>query len=287
MTNARKRKPALDSIIQAVDNLPPFPKVVSKVIPLLRNFAPVEEIESVIKYDQAITARVLAISRSPYYARRYKIRSLKDAIIVLGQRQLIEIILMSSAAHFLRGKAEGYDLREGELWEHSVAASILSQSIAETIGRKRALTIYTAGLLHDVGKVVLNQQVADYMDSIYMLIKEKGISFLEAEEEIIGVNHQVLGSLMARRWRFPKEVEVGIRYHHSPFDASVHQDIAAIVYAANRIVSSVGIGTSAIDFLQPGHDEVFARLKITQAMIDRFMVEILEAMEATRKFIGV
>lgn len=278
-------KPALDEILRAVDRLPPFPKVVTRVIPLLRAMAPISEIEAVIRYDQAITARVLSIARSPFFARRYKIRSLRDAIIFLGQRQLVEIILMACSAHYFRGQLRSYDLREGELWAHSVATALLSQIIAEDLQRQRALTIYTAGLLHDIGKTVLDRQVPDYFDTIYLLLQDRQITFLEAEREVIGINHQDLGSLIAHRWNFPSEVQVGIRFHHNPLDAKQHQDLAAILYAANRIVHSIGIGVSAGDFLQPDADEILQKLGITQDRIDAYFLKIIEAMEDARSFL--
>ncbi|MGQ9669810.1 MAG: HDOD domain-containing protein [Desulfosoma sp.] len=278
-------KPALDEILRAVDRLPPFPKVVTRVIPLLRAMAPINEIEAVIRYDQAITARVLSIARSPFFARRYKIRSLRDAIIFLGQRQIVEIILMACSAHYFRGQLRSYDLREGELWAHSVATALLSQIIAEDLQRQRALTIYTAGLLHDIGKTVLDRQVPDYFDTIYLLVRERQITFLEAEREVIGINHQDLGALIAHRWNFPSEVQVGIRFHHSPLDAKHHQDVAAILYAANRIVHSIGIGVSAGDFLQPDADEVLQKLGITQDRMDAYFLKVIEAMEDARSFL--
>ncbi|MGQ9484324.1 MAG: HDOD domain-containing protein [Desulfosoma sp.] len=278
-------KPALDEILRAVDRLPPFPKVVTRVIPLLRAMAPINEIEAVIRYDQAITARVLSIARSPFFARRYKIRSLRDAIIFLGQRQIVEIILMACSAHYFRGQLRSYDLREGELWAHSVATALLSQIIAEDLQRQRALSIYTAGLLHDIGKTVLDRQVPDYFDTIYLLVRERQITFLEAEREVIGINHQDLGALIAHRWNFPSEVQVGIRFHHSPLDAKHHQDVAAILYAANRIVHSIGIGVSAGDFLQPDADEVLQKLGITQDRMDAYFLKVIEAMEDARSFL--
>ncbi len=280
-------KPALDEILRAVDRLPPFPKVVTRVIPLLRSMAPIADIEAVIRYDQAITARVLSIARSPFYARRYKIRSLRDAIIFLGQRQLVEIILMACSAHYFRGQLRAYDLREGELWAHSVATALLSQIIAEDLQRQRVLTIYTAGLLHDIGKTVLDRQVPDYFDTMYLLVKDRRIPFLEAEREVIGINHQDLGALIAHRWNFPPEVQVGIRFHHNPLEAKHHQDVAAILYAANRIVHSLGIGVSAGDFLQPDADEVFQKLGITQERLDAYLLKIIEAMEDTHGFLNL
>ncbi len=278
-------KPALDDLLRAVDKLPPFPKVVTRVIPLLRQMAPLDKIEAVIRYDQAITARVLAIARSPFYARRYKIRSLRDAIIVLGQRQLVEILLMACSAHYFRGRTPSYDLREGELWAHSVATALMSEIIAEQLGRRRVLTIYTAGLLHDIGKTLLDRQVPDYFDSIFLLIQQQKIYFLEAETEVIGINHQDLGAIIAHRWNFPPEVQAGIRYHHNPLRAKKHQDVPAILYVANRLVNSIGIGASAGDFLQPDADEIIERLGITQEMIDSFQMKIIEALEEAKSLL--
>jgi putative nucleotidyltransferase with HDIG domain len=278
--------PILNDILASAEKLPPFPDVVGKVMPLLKRMAPVSEIESVIRYDQAITAKVLSLSQSAYYSRRHAISSLRDAIVFLGQDQLIQVILSACANRFLDKKVDGYDLREGEAWQHAVAVAIMSELVAQRLGLDDTLTIYTAALLHDIGKTVLSLFVDRYSDSILQLVRNENMRFLDAEREIFGIDHQQLGATIARRWRFPPEVVTAIGFHHRPREVEEHRDIVSTVYVANRMVSGMGIGSGMDGFLQPNHDQVFSDLGITSRMVEKLMADLFEALETLRLFLA-
>jgi putative nucleotidyltransferase with HDIG domain len=275
----------LEDVLASARKLPPFPDVVGKLLPLIQKMAPLNEIEAVIKYDQAITAKVLALSQSPYYARLHPIRSLRDAMLWLGQRQLIQVITVACSARYFKGDGSGYDLREGELWQHSVGVALMAEMVAQRTGLQDIFTVYTAALLHDIGKTLLNLHVNNYFDVILPLIQKEKIRFVDAERLLFGIDHQELGATIARRWRFPAEVVAAIGYHHYPREAKKNRDVAATVYVANRMVSAMGIGCGVDGFLQPNQDEVFVELGITPRMVEQFMANLLEALEETKTFL--
>ena len=276
----------LEKVLASAERLPPFPNVIGKLMPLIEKMAPVNEIEAVIKYDQVITARVLALSQSPYYARRQSVHSLRDAIICLGQRQLIQVITIACSARYFRGDGSGYDLREGELWQHSVAVALMAEMVAQRTGLRDIFTVYTAALLHDIGKTLLNLHVSNYFDTILPLIQKQKMRFVDAERQVFGIDHQELGATIAQRWRFPSEVVTSIGYHHYPKEAKENRDLAATVYVANRMVSGMGIGCGVDGFLQPNQDEVFMELGITTRMVEQFMANLFEALEETKAFLS-
>ncbi|MCU0587896.1 MAG: HDOD domain-containing protein [Syntrophobacteraceae bacterium] len=284
MTSASS-PPSLAEIIESAERLPPFPDVVWKVAPLIRKMAPLQEIESVIKYDQVIAARVLAMSQSPLYARKRAVSSLQDAIVALGDQQLLVVILTACSTRYFTGDGLGYDLRAGELWDHAIASGLMSEIVARHVGCKNILTAYTAGLLHDIGKTVLNFHVKAYFESILNEVKTQGISFIEAEQRILGIDHEQLGALIARRWRFPADVTTAIGHHHRPLEVEEHADLTALVYVVNRMVSAVGIGCGVDGFLQPNQDKVFVRLGINAQVADKFLVELMDRYGETRQFL--
>jgi putative nucleotidyltransferase with HDIG domain len=279
-------QPILNEVLASAEKLPAFPNIIGKVIPLIERMAPVNEIEAVIKFDQAITAKILALSQSSYYARRQTISSLRDAIVLLGQNQLNQVILSACSARYLDKQFEGYDLQEGEAWQHGVAVALMSDLVSKQIGLDNALTIYTAALLHDIGKTVLSLFVERYSDSILSLVKTEKMRFLDAERQVCGVDHQQLGAIIAHRWHFPPEVVTAIGYHHRPQEAKEHQDIVATVYVANRMVLGMGIGSGMDGFFQPNQDEVFTKLGITTRMVEKFMADLFEALEETKTFLA-
>lgn len=281
-------KPQLDleHVIRASESLPPFPDVMWKVIPLLKRMAPVNEIEAVIRYDQAITTKVLALSQSTYYARRHAVGSLKDAIVYLGQQQLLKVILAASTSRYFKDGAVGYDLREGELWEHAVATALMTEIVGKELGWKDSLIAYTAGLLHDIGKTILNLFVETYFDSIFSLVREQNMRFIEAERQVLGIDHQQLGMVITRRWRFPEAVVAAIGHHHSPLQVTQHQDLVRLVYVANRMVSALGVGCGVDGFMQPNQDQVFAELGINTRMAEKLLADLAVVLQEVRQFLS-
>ena len=265
-------------VLQAARKIPAFPDVVWKVMPLLRKMAPPEQIESVIKYDPALTAKVLAISRSPHYARLSKVNSLRDAIVRLGQQQLIQILMTACASRYFNIRGEGY--------EHALATALIAEKIGRTLQRKNLMTIYMAALLHDIGKTVLTFYVSNYSSAISSLVEKEGLTFLEAEQRVIGIDHQALGGIIAREWRFPADIVIPIEHHHSPEKVEEHRDVVEIVYLANRLVASLGIGAGLDGFLQFNQDHTFESLGITPRMAEQFMVDVVEMMDEVRHFLG-
>lgn len=275
---------ALPEILAAAEKLPPFPDIIWRVTPLIRRMAPVAQIEEVIKYDQAITARILAVSQSSQYSRRGG-GSLREAITTLGDDQLLEVIITACASRYFTGNASGYDLREGELWEHAVSVGLLAEIVARRLGWKNTLTAYTAGLLHDIGKTVLNYHVKTYFKDILALVRDNKKSFLEAERDVLGIDHEQLGGIIAKSWRFPNDITTAIEYHHRPSEAKEHQPIASLIYVVNRMVSALGIGCGVDGFLQPNQDQAFLQLNITSRMVEEFLIELVEAQERTKQFL--
>ncbi|MCX7823215.1 MAG: HDOD domain-containing protein [Syntrophobacterales bacterium] len=275
-----------DRILAQAQRLPPFPDVVNKLMPLLRELASVKQIEEIIKYEPVIAARVLAISRSPYYARLRRVESLRDAIVVLGQKQLIQVVMTACASQYFRGSMEGYELREGELWEHAVGVALMAEILGERLRRQNVLTLYTAGLLHDIGKTVLHFYVKEEFERIITEVKHNKKRFLDAEREVLGIDHEQLGGLIAKKWNFPDSVISGIRFHHEPRRApDRYRDIANILYVANRMVSSIGIGCGIDGFLNPNRDEVFNDLGITSRMVEEFLATFGDTFLEVKQFI--
>ena len=148
----------IEPIIKEIDKLRPVPKVANKVMSIARDpQSSMSQLSEVITYDQALTANLLRMCNSAYFGLPSKIDSVHQAIVYLGMDQLIDLVLMSSGVENLKGKQEGYDLDEGELWRYSVSSALLARELAEKKGSENNHLIFTAALLKDIGKVVLNQ----------------------------------------------------------------------------------------------------------------------------------
>ncbi|MBW1975355.1 MAG: HDOD domain-containing protein [Deltaproteobacteria bacterium] len=277
----------VDKIIEHAEELPPFPRIVQKLMPLIQSMAPVKEIEAVIQYDPAIAARVIALSRSPLYARKYSVTSLRDAIVALGNKELIKVVLAACSARYFQGTPTGYDLREGELWEHSVSVAIMTDILTEHIKFKNAVTAYTAALLHDIGKTILHFHVKDEFENILTMVKKERINFLDAERRVLGIDHQQLGALIAKKWNLPDVIVAVVRFHHQPEKVvPKFRQITKLVHVANALVTSMGIGCGVDGLTQPFAETTLTELKISPKLSEKLLAEFGARFHDLKEFLG-
>jgi HD-like signal output (HDOD) protein len=174
-----------DEILKSVKNIPAFPAVALKVMDLIDDpdFS-LMDVADVIKYDQAITANILRICNSAYFGLRYKVETINDAVMRLGQQNVVRAVQAAGVSRFYK-KAKGYGLDAGKMWEHSVGVAMMSQILSKRIFHCEDARLYTTSLLHDIGKVIMGEFVDKSFQKIYSLVSDKGLSFLEAEEQVI------------------------------------------------------------------------------------------------------
>jgi putative nucleotidyltransferase with HDIG domain len=275
----------LKDILATAEKLPPFPDVVWKVMSLLRKTAPVQEIEQAIQYDPAITAKVLMLSQSAFYGRKTKVSSLREAIFVLGNQKLMQVVLTSCASRFFQKSANGAETDERELWYHAVATAVTGETIARQIKHKKVLTIYTACLLHDIGKTVLNQYAKVYLHLRVANPKLNGKGLISAERKTLGIDHQELGELIARRWQFPKEVVEAIGHHHNPEDVKNDADLAMLAYISDRIVNDMDQEYAETNPLEPEEDLIFTKWNMDRAGVEKLQNKIVDSMEGIHHFL--
>ena len=271
-------------IMATAEKLPAFPDIIWKVMPLIQRMAPVSEIEAVIRYDQTITARVLTLSQSAYYRRKTRVDSLKDAIVTLGGQKLVQVILTASAARYFDRQSAKYDRAEQDLWYHSVATAVMSEMIARGLRQQKVLKTYMAGLLHDIGRPVLNLYYKIYSGVDMSGMDKNRAEMLETERRTVGIDHQALGKAIAMKWRLPCEVVEAIGYHHCPLQAQNDQEVVAVVYAANNMVLAMAAGEETEKF-NPDNDEVFKELGITTRKVELLQQRLTETMEDIRSFL--
>jgi len=236
----------IEEILSLVKHVPPFPKVAQRVSEMLDDpEVSAAALSEVIQYDEVITANVLRLCNAAYFGLSRKVSSLDEALVIVGNNNLKEIMVTSSSASFYKGAAgEGYMLEQGELWKHSIAVGIMAKELVKYVKEVNQGSAYTAGLLHDIGKRFLSSFVAEDFKEIMAKVVHDNSSFVEAEKEMLGANHAELGGMIMSRWDFPKEIELAVLQHHDQ-DALEKDPLTAIVALANALVVSMGIGVGA------------------------------------------
>jgi len=264
-------------IIQSIKDLPPMPRVVIEIQNLISDLnSDITQLTAIIETDQAIAAKVLKIANSAYYGMSGKISTIHQASILLGFRVLGEIVTMAGAADILDGSMPGYGYDSEELWKHSLTVAFSAKLIAELRHPNLIHQAHTAGLIHDVGKIILDKHVLDHMDSIsvYMVQGEK--SFLEAERHIFGFDHAEIASEVCRTWKIPGKISLAIGCHHQP-SLSNGDELSYIVHVADYIATMGGIGYDDDDALRELESGAMNFMNLRQTDLSGILVTALEA----------
>ncbi|NSW83460.1 MULTISPECIES: HDOD domain-containing protein [Syntrophothermus] len=233
----------LEQLVASVDDIPALPSVTIQVIKLTEDpDSTAEDVNRVITQDQGLTAKVLRLANSAYYGFPRRIRTVTEATVLLGFQTIKSLALAASVSEVLNREVQGYALPAGELWRHSQAVAISCRMIARTVKFRNQEEAYTAGLLHDIGKVILNRHLQEAYQEVIDSVQKNGTSFIEAEEKILGFNHAQVGSRIAEKWNLPDGLVEAIACHHSPGAARINSTLTSIVHLADAMVMMMGIG---------------------------------------------
>lgn len=274
-------------ILKSIQTLPPFPVTIQKVMALAGDpDSSLTELAAVIRLDQAITANILRICNSAYFGLRRPVDNVGDAIMHMGKKNVLRAVMAAGLSRYFR-TAKGYDVKGGDLWEHAVAVALMAQICAAKISSPDDPRLFTAGVLHDIGKMVMGEFVHEAWEKIQELTDRQRYSFLEAEEEVLGVNHAVLGGEIALIWKFPDEILKAIAFHHRP-DLLADGDVVPwIVYLSNQVchVMGIGVGTDALAYRAVG--DVAGRFQLKQRDLEDMMARLHRSMQEARELVNI
>ena len=270
-------KVSLENILEAVNDIPALPQVVIRVMQLAEDpDSTAQDIHKVLDQDQAMNARVLRLANSAYYGFARRIATVTDAVVLLGFKTIRGIVLAAAVSDLLQKKYEGYALEEGELWRHSQACAIAARLIARRCRLSNLDVAYTAGLLHDIGKVILNRYMKEAYHEVVDLVTSQEIPFMNAEDQILGFNHAVVGARLAERWSLPPLLVEAIEKHHQPGQASEDQKLTAIIHLADAVCLSMGIGIGVDGLLYPVYPETLALLGVSEADLEAIVSDMTD-----------
>jgi putative nucleotidyltransferase with HDIG domain len=229
-------------ILARIDRLPALPGVVSEVLDITSdiNFDS-RKLVAVVALDPGITINVLRRANSAYFGLGHKAVTLQQALMRIGVTNLIDIAISSGVVTLLDSDLAGYQAPRGALWRHSLAAALVARSLAQSFKLGQATELYTAALLHDVGKIILSAFVAEEMSAIEDLMERERWPMIDAERKVLGVDHAQLGGMAAKRWKLGENIQSAIRFHHRPEDAMPNRDFANVVSLSNYLANVLGV----------------------------------------------
>lgn len=265
----------LEEIIRKVRDLPALPNITNEIMRLTEDpDSTVQDIENVIMKDQSLTARVLRLANSAYYGYPRRISTISEASVLLGFQAIRSITLTASVGGLLMKEVPGYGLGKNELWIQSQSCAIISRYIARKVRFSKIDQAYVAGLLRDIGKVIVSYYLTEHFKQIIDKVKNESISFLEAEESVLGFHHGQVGAEIAKKWNLPDDLVEAIAYHHSPEKATINPMLTSIVHIADAIVMMFGIGLGVDGMIYNFSEEAIKVLGIDGPMLEQLMLDV-------------
>jgi putative nucleotidyltransferase with HDIG domain len=207
------------------------------------------DVGNTLSLDQGLVVRVLRLANSAYYGLSRKITGVPEAISYLGFKTVRSIVLAATVYKFMDNSFSGYSLDKGELWRHSQSVAAVCRYLSERLKIAESEEAYIGGLMHDIGKIVLNDYVHFGYSIILRLVEEDGVSFCEAERQVLGFDHAQVGGLIMEQWNLPESYAYITTYHHTPEalpeELKDYRNIVDIVHVSNSICLMLGVGIGA------------------------------------------
>jgi putative nucleotidyltransferase with HDIG domain len=230
--------------IKKVRNIPTLPNVLAQIIQTLdAPNASASDLERIVRNDQAITTKLLAVANSAYYGFHHQITTVRQAVVAIGFTEVRNVCLGLSLMGFLHPSTFPDRKMAEQLWLHSLATSEAARVLAKHTEACDPGQAFTGGLLHDIGKVIMAAFAAEQVASLKDYMAERQCSYLEAEKELT-FSHGEVGKELSVRWDLPPVLGQVIGKHHSLEPEMDYLPLVAVVSAADYLVRNIGIGDS-------------------------------------------
>jgi len=246
--------------VRQIEGLPPFPATHAEILKLAKSDeASADDLAGKIQMDPSLIATVLKLANSSYYGFTKKTDSLSLAVTRLGMEEVANLIMTAQVFEKLGGMEEGEGLDIMAFWKHSVGSAFAARSIAKKL-QTEVESSFLAGMLHDLGKIVLDRFFSDYYKTVTETVESEEISIEQAEREILGITHADVGGQLATEWKFSKNFLNTILHHHHPRQARRGKRLVAVIHLADHFCRKLEFGSGG-DSLVP---------EIDQAVLDQF-----------------
>lgn len=254
-------KETVQKVIDRLKDIPTLPTVIHKIIEIVDSpNTSATDLNKAISMDQALSAKVLKLVNSAFYGFPKKIETLTQAIVILGFNTVRSLALSISMVDFLSGGKGKHSLDYQEFWKHSIATSILARAIAKKAFPPMAEEAFVAGLLHDIGILILDQFVPGEYAKVYEVLHKEKLPLHQVEKMVMQITHCDVGRMLAVKWNLPDTLLYSISYHHDPSPTRDFFPITAAVHAANigaKLLKQGGTGDE--DYIRSFHISEEAR----------------------------
>lgn len=272
------RHKILDTL-RNIRNLPTLPNVVMEIMRLCDDpNSNTREIAALIENDPVLTTKVLKLVNSSYFGLSKELYSVNQALVLIGYNNMKNLILSTSMLRMFNDDKKVGSFSRQELWKHSIGVGIVARFLSKRYRLGNMEQAFVAGLIHDVGKVIIDWFFHDQFVTIINLVDQESCWIREAEQRVLRVTHEEIGSYLATRWHLPDVFRETIAYHHDPKSADQHQSLAAVVQVSDSIIRQLKVGYGG-DPTVPSLDGSLEDILPAEETVDDLLLSVEEELE--------
>ena len=234
-----------------------------------------KEFSEIIGYDPSLSARLLKVVNSAFYGMESEIETITHALGIIGTEQLTQLVLATSVTKQFSGIPE-YLVSMDLFWRHSIACGVTAKIIADWVGERNLENYYLAGMLHDIGSLIVYKKFPVDSEKILTRCKDNKECLFDVEREVFGASHaKVVGKLL-KGWGLPMSLCEPVYFHHSPNNAKEFPLATKIIHVADSIVDQMNLGSSGEAIANPVSPEILKELGFSELPVEKFEEEINE-----------
>jgi putative nucleotidyltransferase with HDIG domain len=284
--NAMNR--VIDKVKQSIDRMPSLSPVLHKINAVANNInSSAQDLTNVIQLDPVLTAKVIRMVNSAYFGLPQEITSLKQAVVMLGINTIKNVALSSAflGTISLKGKTE---LNEEDFWRHSLGVAVASKLIAKRlrVDAKYLEEYFIAGLIHDIGKVLMNNFFSDDMNTILKISSQKNESITTVERKVLGLTHEEIGIAIGKKWKFENSLLYAMGRHHQPVVKGSAAIFSMVVAVADTFVKILRVGFSGNYKIDPIPEEVWKVLELDEESVFVALSSINDEIQKAKIFLS-
>lgn len=288
MTEESKKR--YQRIIQDLGQIPTMPTIAAKVMQIVNDpHSSAEDVAKFISRDVALTSKVLRLANSAFYGIPRTISSVNSAIVILGFNTIRSLVLSASVLKVFPAKPGLVSFDRKAFWKHSFMVGIASRMVAQIYRKKRLVdmeTAFSAGLLHDVGKLILEQYSNEEYLPVLKAAREQRIPLVVAEKSMLGLTHADVSGMLVDKWQMPNELRGPIVYHHGPAEEKASQELASIIHFANHLCHLKGSGCMQEEVYAPFQSDAEAFLGLGRTQ-DELLAELETHVQEAEPFFSL
>jgi putative nucleotidyltransferase with HDIG domain len=271
---SEEKHESIESVERVLDSIQKLPSMPSVVMEILDSFSNenlnINTLATKVSSDLVIAARVLRVANSSFFGLSHQIGSISEAISILGFNNLRGIVTAASVINVFSSTENGLDMQA--FWRHSIATAVYAKVLAKQIGLNSE-TAFTAGLLHDIGKLVMSVYFPMTFARVNISEIRSTSDSLQAEKTAFGLDHAEIGGEVAKRWNFPVEIRDAISLHHTENNADEENVLVHVIYVANLFANALQNGGIRDEYADALLAAVNVRLKINRDQLEALAKE--------------